>query len=110
MNKNRRTSFIVFRLTRRQLSAVVSLSILGIALAVFAYIFLSHLEQEKINAELMQSARIHVTNLQERIDDNLDEIVSLKSFYLSSEFVTRQEFAIFAHSIMRHEISIQALE
>ena len=99
-----------FRLTRGQLFTVVSLNVLVIALAVFAYFFLSRLEQEKINAELKQAAKTHATNLQERIDDNLDEIVSLESFYLSSEFVTRSEFGIFAQSIMRHEMGIQALE
>ena len=109
--KNTRTKpLFIFQLTRRQLFTLVSLGVLGIALAVFAYFFLSRLEQENINAVLMRSARNHATKLQERIDDNLNEIVSLESFYLSSEFVTRQEFAIFAQSIMHHEIGIQALE
>ncbi|MFC1837801.1 CHASE domain-containing protein, partial [Thermodesulfobacteriota bacterium] len=38
------------------------------------------------------------------------EVVSLESFYLSSEHVTRNEFATFAKSIMSHEKGIQALE
>jgi PAS domain S-box-containing protein len=110
MNKSRRTSFFAFQLTRQQFSILVILGFLGIALAVFAFISLDHLEKEKINAELMRTAGNVVQNLQERVDDNLDEVVSLESFYLSSEHVTQQEFAIFAQSIMRHEKGIQALE
>ena len=107
MKNNRLKSLFSFRLTRSQFFAIVSLGVLGFALAVFAFISLRYLEKEKIHAELKLAAENVIKSLQERIDDNVDEIVSMESFYFSSEYVTRDEFAKFTQSIMRHEKGIQ---
>ncbi|MFC1837914.1 hypothetical protein ACFLYW_04470, partial [Thermodesulfobacteriota bacterium] len=71
MKQEKQKLFFVLSLTGQQLAALIFLSCLGIALAVFAYISLSQLEQEKINAELKQSAEHIISSLQERIDDNM---------------------------------------
>jgi PAS domain S-box-containing protein len=110
MDTNKIKSFFGLRLTGNQIVSLTLVGSLGISLAVFAYVSLKHLEEERIRVELRKRADVHVTNLQERIDDYLDEITSLESFYQSSEYVTRDEFTTFAKTIMKHEVGIRALE
>ena len=110
MKNNKHSFFSLLRMTGRQYAVFIILCCMGVSLAAFAYTTLKGLEQDKMNTEMRRITENLVNALQETVDDNLDKVVSLESFYLSSENVTRDEFAVFSQSIMRHEKGINVLE
>ena len=82
----------------------------GIVLAVSAFYTVKHVENQDIAAKFGLDAQNRINAIKREIAINVEAIQSLRSFYLSSEEVTREEFIEFTRPQILDHPSIQALE
>lgn len=89
---------------------VFFLIVLGCLLSFYGYWMVENERTEKIQSAFDEIVSEETAALQRSLDDYFDEVYSLQSFYLSSEFVSREEFHQFAGRILKRLGGIQALE
>lgn len=84
--------------------------LIGIALSSALLLTLRGWEEEKILAEFNQSARDHIRNLRDELQDSVDALEQVKGFFEASEFnVTRNEFHAFAQPMLKRHRFIRNL-
>jgi len=71
---------------------------LGLVLAVSAFYIVRHIEYQDIKTKFALDAQNQFNAIKREIAVNIKVIQSLRSFYLSSEEVTREEFSKFTKS------------
>lgn len=81
----------------------------GIALAVFVYSINKKLEQQKFESVFNDRAKEIVSSVENWMNVNLEILESIESFYLSSNFVDRSEFADFTSGYLQRHKSLFAL-
>lgn len=84
--------------------------ILGCLLSFYGYWMVQKERDEKIRSSFDEIVSEEASALQQKIDDYFDEMLSLSSFYLSSDFVSREEFRNYTERIVRKYQGVQALQ
>lgn len=93
---------------RRWRCATPIIVTLGVIWLIYA--FVARMEDDRIHMEFDKIAQEIHTKVESKISDYTDELMALRSFYDSSDFVSRREFHDFVrHSLHKHR-SIRALE
>lgn len=95
----------------------VSLYLLPITILIFGLLgtfFITHEFREHLNAEIQDNfdsdSHIIRDKIQKEIDLGIKDIISLKAYFDSSQFVDMQEFHTFSTHMMKSTNLIQALE
>jgi len=102
--------FSIFHLPKYQLFSIFVLSCMGISLSIYLFTSIQDFEKEKISFNLKIETTNRVLALQEKIDDNIDVIKFIASFFNASDQIERSEFQKFTEAVLQREIDIQALE
>jgi diguanylate cyclase (GGDEF)-like protein/PAS domain S-box-containing protein len=84
----------------------VAAAVIGVVLSVSAWFAVSSREDRLAELELSARVNDHALILQNGINNYLDRVVALRALFQSSDEVTRPEFTIFAHSILRGQTAI----
>ncbi len=84
--------------------------IIGTLLSGIGFTLVRNWESQKISIEFQSLALDKVHQLEDKIRQEIDVLLSLKSFYQSSQEVNREEFQQFVSSFLARMPSIQALE
>jgi len=100
----------IFHLTKYQLLSLFILSCMGISLSLYLFTSIQDFEKEKISFNLKIETTNRILALQEKIDDNIDVIKFITSFFNASDQIERSEFQKFTEAVLQREIDIQALE
>lgn len=96
-------------LSRLSPPAVLTL-LIGIALSASLYLTVSNWEEERVLAEFDQSARDHIRNVYNELQDSIDALEQVQGFFESSEFnVSHAEFRAFTQPLLKHHHYIQNL-
>ena len=98
-----------FSLQRRYFPIVLTIGI-GIVFSGLGFAVVQRLENQKIKAEFKRLAENRVVALTRGIEQNQEILLSIKSFYDSSQEVSRDEFQQFVQSPVSRYQNIQALE
>jgi len=84
--------------------------LLGLIISTIIYSYtLGNIEKSN-QLELRQLFKMEKSLIQNELDLNLEILYSLKNFFLSSSYVSREEFKTFTQSTVKRHKSIQALE
>jgi len=95
--------------SRLRLPAVLTL-LVGIALSAVTCLTLSNWEEERVLTEFKQSARDHIRNVRNELQDSIDALEQVQGFFEASEFsVSRTEFHAFAQPLLKHHRYIHNL-
>ena len=97
------------RVLYRYVVSILVLS-LGMALSVYLFFTFREWEEKKVKAIFEKTAGDHVAALRRSIENNVNVLHALDSFYASSNEVERSEFNKFAAHLLKENPSIQALE
>jgi signal transduction histidine kinase/CHASE1-domain containing sensor protein/CheY-like chemotaxis protein len=97
------------RFNRQYIPAIIVV-IIGIVSAIASFYIVRHIEFLNIKAIFIREAQNRTNAIERELENNLEAIRSLKSFYLSSEEVTREEFYEFSSQELLDRPSIRALE
>ena len=100
----------VYNYLSRQYLPVWLTIIIGSLLSGIGFAVIRNWESQKISIEFQSLASDRVHQLEEKIRQEIDVLLSLKSFYQSSQEVNREEFKQFVSSFLARMPSIQALE
>ncbi|MEB3340821.1 CHASE domain-containing protein [Okeania sp.] len=84
--------------------------IIGILLSGIGFTVVRNWESKKISIEFQSLALDKVDYIEDKIREEINVLLSLKSFYESSQEVNREEFKQFVSSFLARMPSIQALE
>ena len=84
--------------------------IIGGLFSGIGFAMVRYWEYQKISIEFQSLALDRVHDLEDKIRQKIDVLLSIKSFYQSSEEVNRDEFKQFVASFLSRMPSIQALE
>jgi len=106
MQTKKLTSFSKLQST----TALVFISIVGIAMSIIAYFYLTKLEKKLLQSEFEKDANTFIASLEREIAIDLAELESTWGLYVASDFVSRDEFNLFTTPIVEKHKSIQALE
>ena len=94
----------------RALVPTIAVALAGLALSGAAWLAISHREDQQAALELQARARDHALILQEGIDDDIEEIATLRAFFQSSKHaIDRQEFARFTEYLLHDRPPVLAL-
>ena len=94
----------------RGIIPVGTIAIFGALLSVAAFLIVGDWERQGTKTEFERAANLRIAALQHNIAMNLEILHSLKSFFLSTEQISRSNFHRFvAHNLAQHK-QIQALE
>jgi len=83
---------------------------IGIAISLFAFKLSRDLEERRFRTEFKRLSDGRFAALKQELSLNLENIIALKSFFDSSNFVSREEFQTFTSQMLANHPSIQALE
>ena len=95
--------------TNRRYVFVVALAALGIALSIRAFAAVRELEHDHLKREFESKASDRLAALQAGMDLRVDAPHSVRSLFVASETVTRQEFGLFVRELAE-DPGIEALE
>ena len=84
--------------------------IMGIGLSLAGFKFSQSIERLRIENGFKEESRLKVRELREQINLNLENLLAVKAFYMSSKYVDREEFREFVRPILDRHDGIQALE
>ncbi len=82
----------------------------GFALSFFLFFASYNKESQKIRAEFNRASLDRINSIKKEIDVNFEILKATHSLYLSSEFVTREEFKRFVTSALHRHSDIKAFE
>ena len=96
--------------TVTSLLPLVVLSCVGIALSLMAGWAVKQLDERQLHAEHQRASLLALNALELQIKTSAQVLAGMKGLYLASEFVSREEFAIYANQELKDNPAIQALE
>jgi signal transduction histidine kinase/CHASE1-domain containing sensor protein/CheY-like chemotaxis protein len=94
----------------RQYIPVITVLFIGTVAAIVSFYIVRHIEFLNIKAIFIREAQNRTNAIAREIENNLEAVQSLKSFYYSSEKVMREEFHEFSSQELLDRPSIRALE
>jgi CHASE1-domain containing sensor protein len=94
---------------RRQLTVGLPL-VLALIITVLAFIVSNSLEKERLQAEFESHATKLTAAIELNLQKNLEMVYSIESFFLSSEYISLEEFKAFNNGAIKRHSGIQALE
>ncbi len=86
------------------------IAIIGASVSLIAFYTARNWELNNIHEVFNEISDDRALVFENAIESNLESILSLNAFYEASQFVSREEFKIFAGTEIEHHTSIQALE
>jgi len=90
--------------------SIILTIIIGLGLSAIGFALTREWEREKIAIEFEALAKSKALAIEREVDRSLEVLLSIRSFYQSSEEVSRAEFKKFVNSPLSRLESIQALE
>ncbi len=90
--------------------SIIFTIIIGLGLSDVGFALVREWERQKIFMEFEALAKSKALAIEREVDRSLEVLLSLKSFYQSSEEVSREEFKQFVNSPLSRLESIQGLE
>jgi len=93
---------------RRRLSLTLAL-VGAFALAVIFFVHTSGRERERLRLVFERQTETMARTLQGRLDDYLEVLYTIESFFTSTPGVTRQEFHVFVQGVLARHPGLQAL-
>lgn len=100
---------IQFKSPRKYLPLAITI-VSGSLFSALVFFAINNLEKAKEKKEFERLASWHALAIEQQINQSLDLVLSLHSFYQASEFINRQEFRQFVEPFINLYPSIQALE
>ncbi len=94
----------------RKYWSIILTIIIGLGLSGIGFAFIRNWEQEKIKIEFEGLAKSKALAIEREVERSLEVLLSMRSFYDSSEEVSREEFRQFVNSALSRLESIQGLE
>jgi signal transduction histidine kinase/CHASE1-domain containing sensor protein/ActR/RegA family two-component response regulator len=94
----------------RQYIPVIVVLIIGAVSAMVSFYLVRHIEFLNLKAMFVRDAQNRINAIKREIEINLAAVQNLRSFYISSREVTREEFHEFASRQLLGRPSIKALE
>lgn len=91
-------------------TSVILFIMLGCAMSVYGYGMVEKERNAKIQSSFDEQVSDEAAAIQQKMDDYFDAMQSLQSFYLSSNFVSRTEFHLFASRIAQRLDGVQAFK
>ena len=88
---------------------IIFLLIIGMSLSFIFFLIIRNNEKSDIRAGIILEAQRITHQLQRKIDSNIEALQSCYSFFISSEEVTREEFAQFVSPVLARHTIIQAI-
>lgn len=89
---------------------LIAIGIVGLFFTFIAFWYPYALKKAETKIRFEQASHQVNVKLQETLNSSIEVILSLKAFYDSSEFVTREEFKTFASTLLQKNTAIRALE
>ena len=86
------------------------IALIGLLVSLSAALMFHNFQEQKYMAEQRESAQGKITAIRQQLNSNLQTLTSLKAFYDSSNFVSRDEFKQFTTPLLQSNPDIQALE
>ncbi len=94
----------------KKLLPVLGILIVGVGISLFLFQLLLRFENEKIEARFLAEAKDKTFSISREIAENLEVLSTIRSFFESSDNVTRQDFYSFTKGALERHNNIQALE
>jgi signal transduction histidine kinase/DNA-binding response OmpR family regulator/CHASE1-domain containing sensor protein len=108
-NKQQMKWIIQIKSAKRYLPIAITI-VMGSVFSVLGFLTIEKLEKAKKQEEFQRLASLHAIAIEQQLNQSLDLILSLQSFYHASDNVTRQEFHRFVEQFIDLYPSIQAIE
>jgi len=89
---------------------VASILAAGLCFSLLAFFYARSIEQDHFASQLNLVAAEPIDALERQINSDLDTVESLAEFFESSRLVEREEFRVFARSVLARHPNVQALE
>jgi signal transduction histidine kinase/CHASE1-domain containing sensor protein/ActR/RegA family two-component response regulator len=99
-----------FSKVNRQYIPAIMVLIVGVFSAIASYYIVRHIEFLNLKAQFNIDAQNRINAIEREIEINLESLESLKSFYQSSEEVTREEFHEYSSRELLEHPSIKVLQ
>ncbi len=96
--------------TRRRSGAIAGVVLVGVAVSIALFLFAQHREQERIRLAFLNRAGALQAVFSERLHRYTELLLTLRSFFMHSEEVTRAEFRSVVLDQVARTPGIQALE
>ena len=105
-----RLHFVYFYRNLRKLLPVIGILIVGLGISLFLFQLLLRFENDKIQARFLAEAKNKSFSISREIAENLEVLSTIRSFFESSDNVTRHDFYSFTSGALQRHGNIQALE
>src|ERR1700686_3043319 len=80
---------------------IVSAAIVGLIWSAAAFVFVWRWENTLAQNELVSASRSQFLAVQNGLDDYMTKLMAVRAFFEASDDVSRAEFGIFPHQILR---------
>ncbi len=100
---------IQIKSTKRYLPIAITI-VMGSVFSVLGFLTIGNLEKATKQEEFERLASLHTIAIEQQLNQSLDLILSLQSFYHASDNVNRQEFQRFVEPFIERYPSIQSIE
>lgn len=84
--------------------------IVGMTFSGLVWVYSKQNQIDNVKATFANESKILVNELQKSVDINIENIIAIKSFFDSSDFVDAKEFSTFTNSLVSSKKAITALE